>query len=149
MDKLASGNNYLYARLLLDRARHFILYARQKEMAPYHISPQQAYILFILNNLDHMATLSELAIISDKGINTVSMQITRMEKDGLVKKFRDTPKSTLLKIGLTEKGIDIWKNTSKLKSEKAIMSILSEAECRELIFLLNKIVYKAKEFSIT
>jgi len=57
MDEVTFKDSSLHARLLLDKAGHFILHARQKEMAPYHVSPQQAHLLFILNNLNHMATL--------------------------------------------------------------------------------------------
>jgi DNA-binding MarR family transcriptional regulator len=63
-----------------------------------------------------------------------------------VKKTRQTPKSTLLTIEITEKGIETYRNTRKSKSEKAIMSVLSEEECQHLISLLNKIIEKAESY---
>jgi len=146
MVEIASHNSSVYARLLMGRARHLMLNARQKEVAPYHISPQQAYLLFVIQKLDHKATLSELARYMGKGINTLSMELTRMEKDGLVKKNRDTPKSTLLTIEVTGKGLETYKNTNKLKSDKTIMSVLSEEERQLLIALLNKIIGKAQQY---
>jgi len=143
MFEIASRDSGAYARLLIGRARHLMLNARQNKVAPYHISPQQAYLLFILQSLGHKATLSELAGYIDRGIKTLSMELTRMEKDGLVKKTRTTPKSTLLTIELTEKGFEIYKNTNNFKSDKAIMSFLSEEECQKLISMLNKIIIKA------
>jgi len=71
MFEIASRDSGAYARLLIGRARHLMLNARQKEVAPYHISPQQAYLLFILQSLGHKATLSELAGYIDRGINTL------------------------------------------------------------------------------
>jgi len=45
-----------------------------------------------------------MARYTDREINTLSMQMMRMEKDGLVRKTRETPKSTLLSFEMTEKG---------------------------------------------
>jgi len=37
MFEIASRDSGAYARLLIGRARHLMLNARQKEVAPYHI----------------------------------------------------------------------------------------------------------------
>jgi DNA-binding MarR family transcriptional regulator len=146
MEEIISQNSSLYARLLLGRARHSMLNARQKELAPYHISPRQAYILFILSNLGHKATLTELAKHCDRGLNTLSIQMSKMEKDGLVKKAREVPKSTLLSFELTEKGMEIFKKSAEQKADRAIMSVLSEDERQELINMLQKIITKAGDY---
>ena len=146
MVEIASRNSGVYARLLMGRAWHAMLNARQKEVAPYHVFPRQAYLISILYKLGHKATLSELAKYAGRGINTLSTELKIMEKDGLVKKTRQTPKSNLLTIEITEKGIETYRNTKKSKSEKAIMSVLSEEECQHLISLLNKIIQKAESY---
>ena len=146
MEEVTARNSRLYARLLLNRARDLLLDTRQKELAPYYISSRQAYILFILYNLGHKATLAELAKLNEREINTLSVQMTRMEKEGLVKKVRELPKSTLLRFELTEKGIDVYKNTSKMRADKTIMSVLSEEECQQLISSLQKIITKAEKY---
>jgi DNA-binding MarR family transcriptional regulator len=139
MDEVPYEDSCMHARLLLEKARHFMLYARQKEMAPYHVSPQQAHLLFILNRLGHRANLSELSKLCYKGIGTISLQISRMENDGLVEKIREAPKAKVFTIGLTPKGLEICQSTNRIKSDKIIMSILSEEERQQLILLLNKI----------
>jgi DNA-binding MarR family transcriptional regulator len=106
--------------------------ARQKELLPYHISPRQATILFILSNLGHKATLAELSKNTDRQINTLSQQITRMEKNGLVRKARETPKSALISF-----------ETSSVVS---IMSVLTEEERQQLISLLKKVVNSAEKY---
>jgi DNA-binding MarR family transcriptional regulator len=146
MLEIASHDSSADASLLMDRSRHLMLNARQKEMAPYHISPQQAYLLSILYRIGHKATLLELSRYINIRIATLSVEIIKMEKDGLVKKTRETPKSTLLIIELTPKGIQTYKNTNKLKSDKAIMSILTEEERQQLISILNKIILKAETY---
>jgi len=72
--------------------------------------------------------------------------MTRMEKDGLAKKVREKPKSALLKFELTDKGLNLYKAVNKMKSEKAIMSILSEEECQEFISMLKKLISKTEKY---
>ena len=146
MDEITASNSSLYARLLLGRARHLMVKARQKELNPYHISPQQANVLYILCNLGHKATLSELAKHTDRENNTLSTQMSRMERDGIVKKVRETPKSTLLYFELTDKGIDTYNFVKKMKTIKDIMSVLSEEERQEFISILQKIINEAGKY---
>jgi DNA-binding MarR family transcriptional regulator len=70
-----------------------------------------------------------------------------MERDGIIKKVRETPKSTLLKFELTEKGQEIYKTCKKLKSIKTIMSALTEEERQQFITMLKKIIVKAEKYS--
>jgi DNA-binding MarR family transcriptional regulator len=75
------------------------------------------------------------------------MQTAIMEKDGLIKRIRNTPKSNLLKLELTEKGLGIIKSSRQSKSIEAIFSSLSGVECRELESILNKVLVKAQKYS--
>ena len=146
IEEITARNRSLYARLLIGRARHLMLNARQKELAPYHLSSRQAHILYILYHLDQKATLATLAKDSDREINTISLQMTTLEKDGLVKKIREVPKSRLLRFELTEKGLDTYNKSKNRKVDKAIMSVLSKEEREQLISLLNKIIKKAEAY---
>jgi DNA-binding MarR family transcriptional regulator len=69
-----------------------------------------------------------------------------MEKDGLVKKTREVPKSALLKFELTEKGSNIEKRCNIKTSDKTIMSVLSEEERQQLISMMNKLRNKAIKY---
>jgi DNA-binding MarR family transcriptional regulator len=75
------------------------------------------------------------------------MQMMRMEKDGLVRKTRETPKSTLLSFELTEKGQQICKDIYKVVSDKLIISVLSEAERQQMISMLNRIIDAAEKYT--
>jgi DNA-binding MarR family transcriptional regulator len=121
---------------------------RQKEFVPYGITPPQGFILFILANIHHKVTLAELAKHSKREINSISLQMSIMEKDGLVKKTRVRPKSTLLNFELTEKGLDIYEKISKMEADLTIMSILSEEERQIGISLMNKIMENAEKYII-
>jgi len=149
IDEVISKDSSFYSRYLIGKARHVMHKARQKELAPYHLSPQQVQILFNLYIL-HKTTLAELARYSNRGINTLSDQMTMLEKGGLVKKVRETPKSTLLSFELTEKGLNTYNHTNeRKKADKEIMSVLSEEERQQLISLLKKVIDKAEEYDST
>jgi DNA-binding MarR family transcriptional regulator len=150
-DDKSTRNRGMYARLLLGRARRLMLYARNKELAPYHISSNQAFLLYILyyhsrNHTDHRITLAELARESDREKNTISLQMTTMAKDGFVKKIREVPKSNQLSFELTEKGLDAFNKSKNWKTDKAIMSCLSREELSQLTTLLKKIIIKAEKY---
>jgi DNA-binding MarR family transcriptional regulator len=146
MDEMAVRNSKLYSRILISRVRDLMLDIRQTELAPYDVSPRQAYILEILFKLGHKATLTQLAKYNEREANTISVQMTKMEKEGLVRKVRKSSKSTLLIYELTQKGLDTYQQTKKQTSEKAIMSALSGEERQEFMALLNKILAKANKY---
>lgn len=146
LDEIAAINSKLYSRILISRVRDLMLDIRQDELAPYDISPRQAYILEILFKLGHKATLTQLAKYNEREANTISVQMTKMEKKGLVRKVRKSSKSTLLIYELTQKGLDTYQQTKKQTSEKAIMSALSGDERQEFMALLNKILAKANKY---
>jgi DNA-binding MarR family transcriptional regulator len=89
--------------------------------------------------------LDELSRLTDRKTGTLSIIISRMERDGLVKKLRENPRSVLLKYELTPKGIEAYKTSSKLKSEKAIFSVLSEDERQQLISILEKVIARSEK----
>ena len=148
MDERITRDISRYSWLLIGRARHLMLEARQKELAPYNISPRQAYVVDILYNLGRKATLAELAKHVDREVNTLSQQMTRMESDGLVTKTQETPKSRLLKFELTEKGVTAYENSLKRQSIKKIMSVLSEEEKKTLIGMMQKVVAAAEHYQV-
>ena len=142
-----SRNSYFYSRYLMGEARHVMLQARKKELAQYRVTPQQSYIIFIIYTLKK-TTLNELAQVTNRGINTLSSEMTTLERDGLVKKTREKPKSTLLSFELTEKGTLVYKSSNKGKATTKIMSVLTEEERQQLITMLLKIIDKAKKYKV-
>ena len=84
---------------------------------------------------------------TDREINTLSMQMMRMEKDGLVRKTRETPKSTLLSFEMTEKGQQICKDIYEIVSDKVIISFLSEAERQQMISMLSRIIDATEKYT--
>ena len=148
MKKIVPQDKSEYARYLLGRVRFFMTRARRYELIPYHVSPRQAYILFLLYTLGQSTTLKELAWQTDRKINTLSINMTKMERDGLVNKVREPPSSMQVRFELTQKGIDTYLNCNKDKSVKTIMAVLSEEENRQLTLILEKLVKKAERYKM-
>jgi DNA-binding MarR family transcriptional regulator len=144
IEQIISQDSSFYSRYLIGAAKHAMEMSTRKVLAKYHISPQQAQILFIIYNL-RKTTLAELAKHTARGNNTVSKQTRVLIKEGLLKKIRETPKSTLLSFELTEKGFDAFNfSNDRIKADREIMSVLSEEERQQLISMLNKIITKAE-----
>jgi DNA-binding MarR family transcriptional regulator len=69
-----------------------------------------------------------------------------MEKYGIINRAQDNPRSRLLKIELTKKGLDLIKINGKSKAMHEIMSVLNAKERQHLYTLLNKILIKLEEY---
>jgi DNA-binding MarR family transcriptional regulator len=127
---------------LIGKTRQLLFRARKKVLDEYHVSPRQAHVITCIYDLGDRASLNELAERTERNLNTLSINMTKMEQAGLVKKIRDTPKSTKLRYELTETGLNIYNEIKGIKSAKKIMGTLTEEERQQLITLLEKIVNK-------
>ena len=130
---------------LIGKANHSLMKARQKELNQYHIPARQAYILRTMQSLGANTTLSELAKKVEREVHVISRQTVKMENDGLIKRIKDTPKSNLLKLELTEKGLEMIKVSKRSNSIDKIFSYLSQEKRQQLESALNLIVNKLEE----
>jgi DNA-binding MarR family transcriptional regulator len=69
-----------------------------------------------------------------------------MEKYGLIKRVKDNPKSRLLRMELTKKGLDSIKINRKAKAMEEIMAVLNAEERRQLHSLFDKLLIKLYEY---
>ena len=144
-EEIIAQNDILYAQLLLERASDSVFNMAQNKLASCNLNPREAYILFLIYHLSHKATLTELAKHRNRKINTISVQMTKMERAGLVNRVRDIPNSNRLRFELTEKGLTISHTSSKLITNKEIISNLSNEERQQLVLLLEKMLTKPKK----
>jgi len=100
---LAQSNFDLWT--LIGRLNHTIVQLRRKELSPYQIPVRQLYVLRTIRALGANATLSEVARQVERETHVISKQAIRMEKDGLIKRTKNTPKSNLFKVGINRKGL--------------------------------------------
>ncbi len=145
MKRIVREDDIYQLWIFLSRARHSILKLRQKGLSPYNITHGQANVLFIVHRLGEEATFGEIAKYMYRELNTLSVQMKRMEKDGLVKRIRVKPKTTLTRFELTDKGLELYKVSKNLKVINEIFLKLSSEERQQLHSILAKLIHESEE----
>jgi DNA-binding MarR family transcriptional regulator len=125
--------------VLLNQARDSMHKAREKELAQYGISSSQAAVLFISKMIDCEVTPSEISRWLLKEPHTVSAIISRMERQGLLKKIKGKGKNNSINIALTKAGEEAYLNSEKIQSIKDITSHLTVEEGKQLRSLLARL----------
>jgi DNA-binding MarR family transcriptional regulator len=133
--------------ILIGDLHHNMVLVRQKELDKYNISTRQLRILRLIEGLGPEARLSEIAKILQRKIDVVSRQAVMMEKDGLIKRIRDKPKSRLLRLELTKKGQELLNNIHRSKGMNEVLSVLTEKERQEIYSALNRVMTKLNKYS--
>jgi len=131
--------------LLMEQIKHLTSLARQRELNYYHIPAQQLLVLRIIQELGPQASLSEIAKNVERKINVISRQTISMEKDGLIKRIKETPKSRLLRLELTDKGQEMLKIGKESKTIDVILSALTEKEKKQVYVAFSKVLRNLKK----
>jgi len=128
--------------VILDQTRDTLIRAVELELRQSEINFAQARILHSLTQKKNGMTQGDLSEWHLRNLNTVSTLISRMEKEGLVKKTKNK-KDGRVYVTLTQKGSEVWDEVS----ERAIFltfSVLSEKEKKQLKALLKKLRTEAR-----
>ena len=125
--------------LLLIQTNKAIHLARQEELANIGITVGEASVLYYANKLGRRATPTEISRHLSKMPHGISVLISRMEREGLVKKVKDLDKKNLIRVQLTDKGRQCHQQASKREVIKSIMSSLPEGDFLQLVSLLEKL----------
>ncbi len=118
--------------VLLNQSRDSMHRAREKELRKHHISSMQAAVLFIAKSIEGKVTPSEISRWMLKAPHTTSTILSRMEKQGLVKKNREKGNGREVIISLTKKGERAYQQSEKIESVRDIVSCLSKEERQQL-----------------
>ena len=132
--------------LLLGKIHHKRMLVRQRELSPYNITTRELRLLSIIHELGSKATLSAIAGKVERAVTVICGQTMDMEKYGLIKRIKDNPRSRVLRMELTKKGLDSIKINQKAKAMEEIMSVLNAKEQHQLHSLLEKLLVKLNEY---
>ncbi len=130
---------------LLGQTRHAVFQARAKELSKHGISGRQAAALFAIQAIGQGATPAEVSRWVSREPHSVSALLTRMERDGLVTKVSDLHRKNLIRLALTEKGQEAYRQSAKRGTIHRILSVLSEEERYQLWSSLERLRDKALE----
>ncbi len=126
---------------LIGQARDTLYLVRSKEIREYGITPRQVSVLFtikVLEDIEGKATLSKISEWLLNEPHTVSRIVSRMVKDGFLKKTRDKMGNEL-KISLTEKGEQTYQLAIKSDSLQDVMVEISEEDRQQLFVILKRL----------
>lgn len=143
--QLSESNFALWG--LIGELSHSILLTRQKELSQYEIPVRQYELLRNIQAIGSSATLAQVAKQVQREIHVVSRQTVSLEKEGLIKRTKSTPKSTLLTLEITEKGLDMISVARNSKSINEIFSSLSSEERQQLELILRRILVKVQKYN--
>jgi DNA-binding MarR family transcriptional regulator len=134
--------------LLIGKVHHKRMLVKQRELKPYDIPIRHLRLLATIQELGSKATLLAIAKKVERKVSVISQQTMNMEKYGLVKRVHVQPRSRLLTIELTEKGLASTKINGKSKAMREIMEVLDGKEQHQLHSLLNKLLVKLNKYTI-
>lgn len=132
--------------LLIADLQHKMALIRGKELSEHGITPRQMHILRLIDALGPKARLSTIAKAVERKIDVVSRQAAAMEKDGLIARVKDHPKSRLLSLKLTERGRELLKISRYSDGMNKISSVLTENELLQVDVLLKRLLAEIKEY---
>jgi len=144
MEKLNVSESNFKLWSLIGTVSHSIVLARQKELNQYHIPVRQYQVLRTIQELGENATLAEVAKMVERELHVISKQTVTMEKDGLIRRIKSTPKTNLLKLELTDKGLKMIKCARQSPSMDTIFTFMTDEERRQLESILNRILDNLK-----
>jgi len=145
MERLLSSNEDAALWMWLSRTRDAVFRAREKELRQYNISCIQSTVMMIIEALGDKATPAEISRWAFRESQSVSELLNRMEKEGLVKKVKDLDRRNMVRVVLTEKGLEAYRQTQKYEAVHKVMSSLSATERKQLKNALKKVWDRALE----
>jgi DNA-binding MarR family transcriptional regulator len=77
----------------------------------------------------------------------VSRQTADLERDGLIVRIKDKPKSNLFRLELTSKGLEMVKISDSSKLLDTIFVFLTKADRKKMESILNQILVNLDEYS--
>ena len=119
--------------------------ARKSELYYLDVAADHSAILSMIYSLGRDATPSEISRILFREPHTVSAVISKLERNGFVRKTKDLKKKNMIRVELTEKGLDSYEKASKRVSIHNIINTMSQEEQKALARLLEKLQKKALE----
>jgi DNA-binding MarR family transcriptional regulator len=143
--KLSESNFLLWG--LICEVSHLVLLTRQKELSQYKIPVRQYELLRNIQAEGSKATLTQVAKRVQREVHVISRQTVSLEKEGLIKRTKNTSRSTLLTLEVTKKGLEMIEIARHSRSIDGIFSSLSSEDRKQIELILNRILVKVKKYN--
>ena len=130
---------------LIARTNHILVKLRQKELRQYGITMNESVVLLTVMRLKDQASPANISSQLFWEPHTVSEQLKSMETKGLIRKIRNLERRNLIRVEITEKGLEAYRQSSWQQPIRETISVLTEAEQLQLWGLLAKIRERAMQ----
>ena len=124
---------------LLSETYHTMWRTREKELDAAGISMIQAGVLLLVSTSQDPVTPAVLSRFLYREPHTISGLLTRMEKQGLVKRVKDLKRKNQVRIVLTEKGKKACERQNKAGVTGRVLSTLTPEERTNFTNHLDKL----------
>lgn len=124
---------------LLRRTSRAIGKAVERELMEFDISTDTAAVLFTIVRQGGDATPASIARELLLEANSISEQLSRMQKDGLVRKVKDPVRRNRVLVALTEKGFKAYRESATFRSSRKAFGTLTAEERSILWDLLARL----------
>jgi DNA-binding MarR family transcriptional regulator len=128
--------------VLLEMTRTTAVAALEIELKHYKTDFTEGRILFTLSREKNGMTQADISKYVLKKQNSISTQLSKMEKKGLIKKIKRQGDSKTYAV-LTTKGLELWNQINE-RSIYLTFSVLSEPEKEILRTLLGRLRNQAR-----
>ena len=142
-----SYNLDLKVWILIGELHHKMFWLRQKELSRYNTTARQLHILGVIESLGSKATISTVAKAVNRKIDVISRQTMMLEKDGLITRTKEKPKSRLLTFKLTEKSLELLKIGKHSDAMREVLLVLTTEERQQLELILKRLSIKLNEYT--
>jgi len=139
---LSTDQNY-NLWVLLRQTRDAMIKAREKELEKVGISSIQSAVLFTIKAINGNATPAEISRRLVREPHSVSGLLSRMEKQGLIRRLKDLPRRNMVRIVMTAKGEAVYRESTERRVVHEVMDGLTGDEQRQLWEHLERIRDKA------
>ena len=118
--------------------------ARDNEVRPLGISTIQGAILTVLNSYEEPVSIGEITRWLFREPHTVSEAVSRMQKQGLVKRVKGKSRKGTNGVVLAKKGEEVFSRLSEIHGSehvvKRVLSALTNKEAKALRTYLGKLL---------
>ena len=134
--------------VLCHQTHNLVTKCEEKALTAAGLTPQQFGVMMAIKNIKPPVTPTEVAKWLDRSTNSVSMIVDRMARDGLVRRRRDIRDRRSLRLVITKKGEESFKQAVDPGWEliKHVLSTLTKEEMQILNELLEKMREKAYQY---
>jgi len=140
---LGEVNRTMKLSYLLKRTSDAIRTSRESELRKYNVTPEQVGVLTCIYNLGEEVSPADLTRWLSRRPSTISILLRRMENQGLIVKKSDSKKKNVIRLSLTEKGLEAYGYAIKADAFVNIFKVLSPEEQRQLWDLLKPLLDQA------